>query len=107
MQETPPDVSTLGRTITALITAFHTASAAFMGTRIEDRRSCQEQRHRIDLQNHHQGDSRHRSLYRFEQRKITARDLVNASREVINDDYDSGKGSIYIRLHLSNDLVTC
>ncbi|KAI4692871.1 uncharacterized protein J4E88_001241 [Alternaria novae-zelandiae] len=102
MRDTPDDQSTLGRTIHALLTAFHDSPADFMGPKYEDivkKRSIDSITKTIIKGIREAGlyDTLNNPGFRWQ-------DLVGAATHVI-DDYTQETGGVYMRVHLSDSVV--
>jgi hypothetical protein len=104
LRDTPADVSILGRTIAALLTAFHSEPTSCIDIEVQ---GLIEKKGVESITKALIRGVRDAGVYNVLNRpNFTVSDLVNASTEVIEDGYDTNKGGIYIRNHLSNGSVT-
>jgi hypothetical protein len=103
LRDAPADTSTLGRTIAALLTAFHSEPTPSIDIELQQligKKGVEAITKTIIR------GVRDAGVYDVLNRpNFTVSDLVNASTEVMGDDYNTKKGGIYIRNHLSNDPV--
>ncbi|KAJ4340904.1 hypothetical protein N0V87_002258 [Didymella glomerata] len=104
MRSPATDTSLLGRTITALITAFHSSPPPFMGTKLESlvKKMSIDTISRIITK----GIQKARASGVLEEPSLGGQRLLNTATHRIDENYERGLGGVYIRMHVSNNTIS-
>ncbi|UPX18402.1 uncharacterized protein EKO05_0008704 [Ascochyta rabiei] len=103
-QSPATDTSLLGRTITALITAFHSSPAPFVGTKLESlvKKMSIDAISRIITK----GIQDAGVSGVLEEPNLGSQRLLDTATHTIDDNYERGIGGVYIRVHDSNNTIS-